>query len=121
MAIWPVGVLVPAGLTLLPAALILKQPDLGTALIVVSIGFTMILFAVAAEKSLGRLFLAGIGPGMLLVGLFASCAPSLLPFVHSTLAQLGYEYAYGPDGNGGPAILDELKWGARAGEAPSPR
>jgi rod shape determining protein RodA len=39
------GVLVPAGLTLLPAALILKQPDLGTALIVVSIGFTMILFA----------------------------------------------------------------------------
>jgi rod shape determining protein RodA len=39
------GVLAPAGLTLLPAALILKQPDLGTALIVVAIGFTMILFA----------------------------------------------------------------------------
>jgi rod shape determining protein RodA len=39
------GVAVPAGLTLLPAALILRQPDLGTALIVVSIGFTMILFA----------------------------------------------------------------------------
>jgi tripartite ATP-independent transporter DctM subunit len=31
---------------------------------------TMILFAVAAEKSLGRLFLAGIGPGFLLVTLF---------------------------------------------------
>src|SRR3981189_150906 len=31
---------------------------------------TMILFAVAAEKSLGRLFLAGIGPGLLLVTLF---------------------------------------------------
>src|SRR4051794_41431527 len=30
----------------------------------------MILFAVAAEKSLGRLFLAGIGPGLLLVSLF---------------------------------------------------
>ena len=30
----------------------------------------MILFAVAAEKSLGRLFLAGIGPGLLLVTLF---------------------------------------------------
>src|SRR5262249_1018403 len=32
---------------------------------------TMILFAVAAEQSLGRLFLAGIGPGFLLVALFA--------------------------------------------------
>ena len=31
---------------------------------------TMILFAVAAEQSLGRLFLAGIGPGLLLVTLF---------------------------------------------------
>jgi tripartite ATP-independent transporter DctM subunit len=31
----------------------------------------MILYAVAAEQSLGRLFLAGIGPGLLLVGLFA--------------------------------------------------
>src|SRR5258708_15253370 len=30
----------------------------------------MILFAVAAEESLGRLFLAGIGPGLLLVTLF---------------------------------------------------
>ncbi len=39
------GVAVPAGLTLLPAALILRQPDLGTALIVVAIGVTMILFA----------------------------------------------------------------------------
>jgi hypothetical protein len=32
---------------------------------------TMILFAVAAGKSLGRLFLAGIGPGLLLVSLFS--------------------------------------------------
>ena len=31
----------------------------------------MILYAVAAEQSLGRLFLAGIGPGFLLVALFA--------------------------------------------------
>ncbi len=31
----------------------------------------MILYAVAAEVSLGRLFLAGIGPGLLLVALFA--------------------------------------------------
>src|SRR5229473_4054451 len=35
---------------------------------------TMILFAVAAEKSLGRLFLAGIGPGLLLVSLFGAYA-----------------------------------------------
>ena len=31
----------------------------------------MILYAVAAEQSLGRLFLAGIGPGLLLVALFS--------------------------------------------------
>jgi tripartite ATP-independent transporter DctM subunit len=34
----------------------------------------MILYAVAAEQSLGRLFLAGIGPGILLVALFAGYA-----------------------------------------------
>jgi tripartite ATP-independent transporter DctM subunit len=32
---------------------------------------TMILYAVASEQSLGRLFLSGITPGLLLVGLFA--------------------------------------------------
>ncbi len=37
-------------------------------------GFAAILFAVAAEKSLGRLFLAGIGPGLLLVTLFGTYA-----------------------------------------------
>jgi TRAP-type C4-dicarboxylate transport system permease large subunit len=35
---------------------------------------TMILFAVAAEKSLGRLFLAGIGPALLLVLLVGAYA-----------------------------------------------
>ena len=34
----------------------------------------MILYAVAAEQSLGRLFLAGLGPGLLLVLLFAGYA-----------------------------------------------
>ena len=42
------------------------------------------------------------------------------PFMPATaprvLAQLGYAYPYGPDGNGGPPILDELRWGAHAGE-----
>jgi hypothetical protein len=33
------------------------------------------------------------------------------------LTQLGYAYPYGPDGNGGPALADELRWGAHAGEA----
>ena len=39
------GLAIPAAITLVPALLILKQPDLGTALIVVAVGATMILFA----------------------------------------------------------------------------
>src|SRR6201747_596552 len=46
----------------------------GTLGILLPPSITMILFAVAAEKSLGRLFLAGIGPGLLLVSLFAGYA-----------------------------------------------
>lgn len=44
----------------------------GTLGILLPPSITMILFAVAAEQSLGRLFLAGIGPGVLLVVLFSS-------------------------------------------------
>ena len=43
----------------------------GTLGILLPPSITMILFAVAAEQSLGRLFLAGIGPGLMLVFLFA--------------------------------------------------
>ncbi len=43
----------------------------GTLGILLPPSITMILFAVAAEQSLGRLFLAGIGPGLLLVVLFS--------------------------------------------------
>jgi C4-dicarboxylate transporter, DctM subunit len=43
----------------------------GTLGILLPPSITMILYAVAAEQSLGRLFLAGIFPGILLVGLFA--------------------------------------------------
>jgi len=43
----------------------------GTLGILLPPSITMILYAVAAEVSLGRLFLAGIGPGFLLVALFA--------------------------------------------------
>ena len=42
------------------------------------------------------------------------------PFMPGTaprvLGQLGHGYPYGPDGNGGPLLLEELRWGARAGE-----
>src|SRR6195952_1692303 len=46
----------------------------GTLGILLPPSITMILYAVAAEQSRGRLFLAGIGPGVLLVGLFAGYA-----------------------------------------------
>jgi methionyl-tRNA synthetase len=37
--------------------------------------------------------------------------PSVAP---RALAQLGYGYQYGADGNGGPALLEQLRWGAAA-------
>ena len=46
----------------------------GTLGILLPPSITMILYAVASEQSLGRLFLAGIGPGVLLVALFAGYA-----------------------------------------------
>lgn len=46
----------------------------GTLGILLPPSIVMILYAVAAEQSLGRLFLAGIGPGLLLVALFAAYA-----------------------------------------------
>jgi C4-dicarboxylate transporter, DctM subunit len=46
----------------------------GTLGILLPPSITMILYAVAAEQSLGRLFLAAIGPALLLVSLFAAYA-----------------------------------------------
>ena len=46
----------------------------GTLGILLPPSIVLILYAVAAEQSLGRLFLAGIGPGLLLVVLFAGYA-----------------------------------------------
>ena len=46
----------------------------GTLGILLPPSITMILYAVASEQSLGRLFLAGVGPGTLLVGLFSCYA-----------------------------------------------
>jgi hypothetical protein len=43
------------------------------------------------------------------------------PFLPGTaprlLGQLGHAYPYGPDGNGGPPLVDELAWGVHAAEA----
>jgi methionyl-tRNA synthetase len=50
-----------------------------------------------------------------LVGLAA--APYLPGTAPRVLAQLGYAYDYGPDGNGESSILGELEWGGRASEA----
>jgi methionyl-tRNA synthetase len=50
-----------------------------------------------------------------LVGLAA--APYLPNTAPRLLGQLGYAYPYGPDGNGGPPLLDEPRWGAHAGAA----
>jgi methionyl-tRNA synthetase len=50
-----------------------------------------------------------------LVGL--AVAPFLPGTAPRLLAQLGFDYPYGPDGNGGPPILGELTWGAHAGDA----
>ena len=43
----------------------------GTLGILLPPSITMILYSVAAEQSLGRLFLAGIGPGLMLVAFFS--------------------------------------------------
>jgi methionyl-tRNA synthetase len=50
-----------------------------------------------------------------LVGLAA--APFLPNTSPRVLAQLGYDYPYAADGNAGPPILDELRWGAHATES----
>ena len=49
-----------------------------------------------------------------LVGL--AVAPFMPGTAPRVLAQLGYPYPYGADGNAGPAIREELAWGAHAME-----
>jgi rod shape determining protein RodA len=50
-----VSLVIPLLITLVPAVLVLKQPDLGTALIVCAVGFTQILFAKVKWKTLASL------------------------------------------------------------------
>jgi rod shape determining protein RodA len=61
-----IEMIIPMGVTLLPAALILKQPDLGTALIVVALGCTQLAFAKVRWLAVGILLVVAV-PG----GLFA--------------------------------------------------
>jgi methionyl-tRNA synthetase len=50
-----------------------------------------------------------------LIGL--AVAPFMPGSAPRVLAQLGFDYGYEPDGNGGPPLLDELAWASRRGEA----
>ena len=61
-----VGLALPLAITLAPAVLILKQPDLGTALVVVSVGITQILFAKVRWKTLALLVGVAVGGAVLL-------------------------------------------------------
>jgi methionyl-tRNA synthetase len=67
----------------------------------------------AAEERL-RGVLGDLVEACRLLGLAA--APYLPATAPRVLAQLGYDYQYAADGNGGPPVLDELRWGAHAGE-----
>jgi tripartite ATP-independent transporter DctM subunit len=73
----------------------------GTLGILLPPSITMILYAVAAEQSLGRLFLAGIGPGILLVTLFAGYA------VYRARKEYQIAYAIYEAGGAKSAYLDE--------------
>ncbi len=46
-----------------------------------------------------------------------AAAPVMPGAAPRVLAQLGLHYPWDPAGNGGPALLDELRWGAHADEA----
>ncbi len=46
-----------------------------------------------------------------------AAAPFMPGVAPRVMTQLGYGYGYAPDGNDGPAILEELRWGAHAASA----
>jgi rod shape determining protein RodA len=51
---------VPFALILIPVALVIRQPDLGTALIIAAIGFTLCLFAGIQRRTLAALCVLGL-------------------------------------------------------------
>jgi len=64
----------------------------GTLGILLPPSITMILYAVASEQSLGRLFLAGVGPGMLLSGMFAVYAVARFRKEYRDAVRAGVEH-----------------------------
>ena len=66
------GLLVPFLMTLVPMALILKEPDLGTALMMVPVLFALLWIAGAKTKHLGLVVLFGVASLPLL---YTVCAP----------------------------------------------
>ena len=60
------GLAVPFALTLLPVLLIMKQPDLGTALLLIPILFVLLYVAGARPQHLGVVALAGLVAGLVL-------------------------------------------------------
>jgi rod shape determining protein RodA len=67
------GIAIPAALVLVPALLVQRQPDLGTALITVAVGVTMILFAGVRWKTL-----VVLGTAVIVAG--AAVWPHLKPY-----------------------------------------
>jgi methionyl-tRNA synthetase len=69
------------------------------------------------EDEAGRRLQAVLGDLVEACRLLGLASAAFLPgTAPRVLAQLGYAYPYQADGNGGPPLLDELRWGAHAGE-----
>jgi methionyl-tRNA synthetase len=74
--------------------------------------------AKAGDEEAGRRLKAVLGDLVEACRLVSLAAAPFIPqAAPRALAQLGYEYGYAADGNRGPAILEDLQWGARAAEA----
>jgi methionyl-tRNA synthetase len=71
----------------------------------------------AGDEAAGAQLRAALGDLVEACRLIALAAAPFMPTAAPrTLAQLGYDYPYGPDGTGGPALLEELRWGAHDGQ-----
>jgi methionyl-tRNA synthetase len=72
----------------------------------------------AGDDEAGKRLRAVLGDLVEACRLVALAAAPFIPTASArAVAQLGYEYGYAADGNGGPALLDELAWGRHSGKA----